>query len=198
MSPGAFSVYNGLCAIAICTQFGISREFSSLVLSKTPVQGRFEIVEGAPGVTFVIDYSHNGISLTKALQTLREYDPNRIICVFGSVGGRTQCRRQELAEAASMYADYSIITADNPDFEDPAEIVSEIASHMNGAEYECIVDRREAILKAIEIARSGDIILFAGKGHETYQLVCGKKLPFSEREIIEEACTQLTLYPNTL
>lgn len=191
MSPGAFSVYNGLCAMGICLSFGVSLDFSVSVLCKTPVQGRFEIVEGMPGVTFVIDYSHNGISLTKALQTLREYEPQRLICVFGSVGGRTQCRRRELGEAAARFADYSVITSDNPDFEDPDSVISDIASFMNGAEYECITDRKDAIIRAVSMAREGDIVLFAGKGHETYQLVCGKKLPFSEREIIEEACAAL-------
>ena len=193
MTPGAFSVYNGLCAMAIVRHFGVSCDFSASVLAHTPVQGRFEIVEGTPGVTFVIDYSHNGISLTKALCTLREYEPERIICVFGSVGSRTQCRRRELAEAASAYADYSIITSDNPDFEEPENVISEIASHMNGAEYECITDRADAIKKAVSMAKEGDIVLFAGKGHETYQLVCGKKLPFSERELIENACAALLL-----
>ena len=191
MTPGAFSVYNGMCAMAICKCFDVSIDYSAMILARTPVQGRFEIVEGKAGSTFVVDYSHNGISLTKALQTLREYEPRRLICVFGSVGGRTQCRRRELAEAASKYADYSIITSDNPDFEEPENIISEIASHMDGAPCECITDRRDAILKAISMAGEGDIVLFAGKGHETYQLVCGRKLPFSEREIIEEACASL-------
>ncbi len=193
MSPGAFSVYNGLCAIGICRQFGVSRELSAQVLAKTPVQGRFEIVEGIPGITFIIDYSHNGFSLTNALCTLREYEPERIICVFGSVGGRTQCRRKELAEAASKYADYCIITSDNPDFESPENVIAEIASHMSGVEYECITDREEAIKKAVSMAKEGDIVLFAGKGHETYQLVCGQKVPFSEREIIEDACASLAV-----
>lgn len=193
MSPGAFSVYNGLCAISICSLFGVSRDFSASVLSHTPVQGRFEIVKGTPGTTFVIDYSHNGISLTKALQTLREYEPERIICVFGSVGGRTECRRQELAEAASEYADYSIITSDNPDFEDPDNVINDIASFMKDSRYECITDRAEAIKRAVTLAWEGDIVLFAGKGHETYQLICGKKVPFCERELIEEACAELAL-----
>lgn len=192
MSPGAFSVYNGLCATAICACLGVSPEISAEVLAKTPVQGRFEIVEGTPGVTFVVDYSHNGLSLTKALCTLRDYEPKRLICVFGSVGGRTQCRRRELAEAASKYADYSIITSDNPDFEDPDAIIAEIASHMGDAPYECITDRRDAIKRAVNMAREGDIVLFAGKGHESYQLICGKKELFSEREIIEETCGVLS------
>ena len=189
MSPGAFSVYNGLCAIAVCSCFGVAPNFSAQILAHTPVQGRFEIVEGIPGITFIIDYSHSGFSLTKALATVREYDPERIICVFGSVGGRTQCRRKELAEAASKYADYSIITSDNPDFEDPENVIAEIAFHMEkGAQFECVTDRKEAVEKAVSMAKRGDVVIFAGKGHETYQLICGEKVPFSEREIIEEAC----------
>ncbi len=194
MSPGYFSVYNGLMAIAICSHFNVTPHFSASVLARTPVQGRFEIVEGTPGITFIVDYSHNGFSLTSALETLRAYEPKRIICVFGSVGSRTQCRRAELAQAASKGADYSIITSDNPDFETPDNIISEIAFHMmDGAEFECITDRHEAIRKAVSIAREGDIILFAGKGHETYQLICGQKVPFCERDIIEEACASLAL-----
>jgi len=193
MSPGAFSVYNGMCAVGICQCLGVPADFCASVLERTPVQGRFEIVEGTPGVTFVIDYSHNGISLTKALQTLREYEPRRIICVFGSVGGRTQCRRRELAEAASEYADYCIITSDNPDFEEPENVIREIASHMGNAEFECITDRADAIKRAVSIAQNGDIVLFAGKGHETYQLICGRKVPFSERQLIEEACAALAV-----
>ena len=189
MSPGSFSVYNGLCAMGVCSCLGVSLNFCASVLARTPVQGRFEIVEGTPGITFIIDYSHSGFSLTNALTTIRAYDPQRIICVFGSVGGRTQCRRQELAQTASRYADYSIITSDNPDYEDPAAVIDEIASHMAmGSEYECIIDREEAIQRAVSIARRGDIVLFAGKGHETYQLLCGQKVPFSERAVIERAC----------
>ncbi len=191
MTPGTFSVYNGLCAIGICSTLGVDPETAAKVLAHTPVQGRFEIVEALPGVTLVIDYSHNGISLTKALLTLRDYEPQRLICVFGSVGGRTECRRQELGEAAAEYADYSIITSDNPDFEDPDKIIADIASFMKGAKYECVTDRDEAIRKAISIAQTGDIILFAGKGHESYQLICGQKVPFSERDIIGDACSQL-------
>ena len=189
MSPGMFSVSNGLAAIAVCESFGIDREFSAGVLERTPVQGRFEIIEGLPERTFVIDYAHNGFSLTHALQTLREYEPQRLICVFGSVGGRTKGRRRELAEAASALADYSILTSDNPDFEAPEAVVNEIASYMSQeSEYECIVDRGAAVRRAVGMAQVGDIVLFAGKGHETYQLVCGHKEPFVEREEILEAC----------
>lgn len=189
MSPGAFSIYNGLAAIAVCVIYGLTVKEAADTLEHTPVQGRFEIVEARPGRTFIIDYSHNGMALTKALKALREYEPKRIICVFGSVGGRTQCRRSELALAASEFADYSIITSDNPDYESPEAIVEEIASHMKeGSAFECVVDRGEAIKRAVEMAEEGDIVLFAGKGHENYQLVRGKKEPFSERERILWEC----------
>ena len=193
LSPGIFSVYNGLAALAVCELFQISRDFAASVLEKTPVQGRFEIVPGIAGRTFIVDYSHNGLSLTSALKTLREYEPSRLICVFGSVGGRTKGRRKELAQAASALADYCIITSDNPDFEPPENVVNDIASYMDAdSNYECVVDRRKAIFRAVELAQEGDIVLFAGKGHETYQLVCGKKQPFVEREIILEACQEFS------
>lgn len=185
LSPGAFSVSDALCAIALCGTQGVTPEVCAAVLQKTPVQGRFEVVEAMPGRTFLIDYAHNGLSLTAALKTLRAYKPHRLVCVFGSVGGRTQGRRAELAEAASRWADYSIITSDNPDDEDPEAITADIASHMApGAAYVCIPDRAAAIRTAVAAAEPGDIVLFAGKGHEDYQLIRGQKVPFVEREHI--------------
>lgn len=189
LSPGKFSVYNALCAMAICSVYGVGKSFSAGILRHTSVQGRFEVVQALPGRTFIIDYAHNGISLTSALKTLREYEPRRIICVFGSVGGRTQGRRRELAEASSALADYTIITSDNPDFEDPVTVCEDIASYMTmGAPYEIIPERQNAVKRAVDMSEDGDIILFAGKGHETYQLICGRKVPFSEREILLAAC----------
>ena len=193
LSPGEFSASDALCAIALCGAFGVSPAQAAQTLAHTPVQGRFEVVEGLPGRTFIVDYSHNGLALTSALKTLRAYNPHKLLCVFGSVGGRTQVRRRELAEAAGAFADYSIITSDNPDFEPPEDVIKEIASHMpEGAPYTCIIDRRDAIRAAIGMAEDGDIILFAGKGHEDYQLINGKKLHFVEREIIKEACAEIS------
>ena len=161
-------------------------------LAHTPVQGRFEVVEGLPGRTFIVDYSHNGLALTSALKTLRAYQPHRLLCVFGSVGGRTQVRRRELAEAASAWADYSILTSDNPDFEDPMAILRDIDACMApDAQYTLIPDRAEAIRTAVQMAQPGDIVLFAGKGHEDYQLIRGQKVPFLERDLIREACKAL-------
>ena len=192
MSPGAFSASDALCAIALCGAFGVTPAQAAATLAHTPVQGRFEVVEGLPGRTFIVDYSHNGLALTSALKTLRAYQPHRLICVFGSVGGRTQVRRKELADASSAYADYSIITSDNPDNEPPEDVIRDIAGHMApGAPYACITDRCDAIYAAVKMAEPGDIVLFAGKGHEDYQLIHGQKQHFVERDIIKEACAKL-------
>ena len=193
MSPGTFSASDALCAVALCGAFGVTPAQAAATLAHTPVQGRFEVVEGLPGRTFIVDYSHNGLALTSALKTLRAYNPHRLLCVFGSVGGRTQVRRKELADASSAYADYTIITSDNPDNEPPEDVIRDIAGHMApGAPYTCITDRREAIYAAVKMAEPGDIVLFAGKGHEDYQLINGKKLHFVEREIIKEACAKIS------
>ncbi len=184
-TPGDFSAYNGLCAIGVASLMGVSVERAASVLQSASITGRFEIVDALHGITFLIDYAHNGLSLTSALRFLREYDPARLICVFGSVGGRTQNRREELARAASALADYSIITSDNPDREDPEEIIKDIITHFDKSKsYEIVVDRTEAVRRAVHMAKEGDIVLFAGKGHETYQLINGKKVPFSERDLI--------------
>ena len=198
MSPGAFSASDALCAIALCGAFGVMPAQAAATLAHTPVQGRFEVVEGLPGRTFIVDYSHNGLSLTSALQTLRAYNPHRLICVFGSVGGRTQVRRRELAEASGRYADYTVITSDNPDNEPPEDVIRDIASYMpSDAPYTCITDRREAIYAAVKMAQPGDIVLFAGKGHEDYQIIHGKKEHFVEREIIKKHMFPLTPIPPT-
>jgi len=191
-TPGAFSLYNGLAAIAACTCCGVTVPECADALRTISVTGRFEVVDAVPGATFLIDYAHNGMSLTSALRELRAYQPKRLICIFGTVGGRTQERRQELAEAASGYADYSIITSDNPNYEDPDIIIAEIVSHMDkNALYTTVTDREEAVRFAVRIAKEGDILLFAGKGHETYQLINGEKRPFSERAIILDEAAKL-------
>ncbi len=186
LSPGAFSVYNGLAALAVCRRYGVELSQAAKTLAGLSVEGRFQVVQGKPGVTFIVDYAHNGLSLESALRVLRQYAPNRLICLFGSVGGRTQGRRRELAEVASQYADLCILTSDNPDYEDPMAILQEILSHYDkSTPYILEPDRAAAVRKACDIAVPGDIVLLAGKGHEDYQLICGQKLPFSERAIIE-------------
>ena len=191
--PGNFSVYNALAAIAACHKCGVKLNQIINVISDVQINGRFETVRALPYATFIIDYAHNEVSLTSALETLRGYDPKRLICLFGSVGGRTKGRRAQLGRVASTLADFSILTSDNPDFENPEDIINDIETQFKGKEnYVKISDRKEAILYAVKMAREGDIFLFAGKGHETYQLVNGDKLRFSEKEILLDACKTLS------
>jgi UDP-N-acetylmuramoyl-L-alanyl-D-glutamate--2,6-diaminopimelate ligase len=192
--PGLFSVYNALLTAAICKSVGLSVFRTVKLLPTVSIDGRFEVVDALPDATFVIDYAHNGASLSAALTALREYNPSRLICLFGSVGGRTFGRRHELGEVAASLADLCIITSDNPDSESPAKIIDEIAECFDkdgSCPFVKITDRRDAIRYAVKNAKAGDIILLAGKGHEDYQLINGKKLPFSERAIILEAAEEL-------
>ena len=187
--PGKFNVYNALAAIAVCRECGLSHERILQAMPDIYIKGRFELVQALPYATFIIDYAHNRVSLTSALETLRLYEPKRLICLFGSVGGRTQGRRAELGSVGAALADLCILTSDNPDAEDPEKIIDDIASQFTtgSCPYIRIPDRAEALRYAISIAREGDVFLLAGKGHETYQLIFGQKLPFSERAILTEA-----------
>ena len=124
--PGKFSVYNALAAIAVCRECGVDLKTVTKAISEAQIKGRFETVQALPYSTFIIDYAHNEVSLTSALETLRSYNPKRLICLFGSVGGRTKGRRAELGRTAAALADFSIITSDNPDFENPDDILRDI------------------------------------------------------------------------
>ena len=193
--PGDFNASNALAATAVCISIGIKFDKILSALSGVSMRGRFEVVDALPYATFVIDYAHNGVSLRSVLSTLRKYEPERLICVFGSVGGRTKLRRAELGTVASEMCDFCIITSDNPDNEDPMQIIDEIAESFSedGCDYVKIPSRREAVLYAVKNARKDDIILFAGKGHEEYQLICGKREYFCERETIIEGAFSMLL-----
>lgn len=188
--PGEFSVYNALTAIAVCMRFGLSAGRIAKLMRHIRIKGRFETHELPNGATVVIDYAHNGVSLKAALTALRIYKPNRLICLFGAIGGRTQMRRAELGLVASRDADFCILTSDNPDNESPSVIIGEIATYFTAGTcpYVAIPDRKEAIEYALKNSQKGDIILLAGKGHESYQIVCGVRESFSEAEIVEEYC----------
>ncbi len=188
--PGEFSVYNALTALAVCRRLGLETEIIIEAMKNVRVKGRFETYDLPNGATVVIDYAHNGVSLKAALTALRNYSPTRLICLFGSIGGRTRMRRAELGLVASRDADFCILTSDNPDNEPPASIIGEIASYFTAGTcpYVAIPDRKKAIEYALENSKQGDIILLAGKGHETYQLICGKRESFSEADIIREYC----------
>lgn len=185
--PGRFNILNALAAVSTLECCGIDRiNTAALLASVSPVKGRLERVGDISDRMFVIDYAHNGISLSLTLSTLREYRPKRLVCLFGSIGGRAELRRKELAEASRRYADFSIITTDNPDFEDEQKIIDDIASYMGDSLYIKITDREEAVRYAVKNSLPGDIVLFAGKGHEDYQIVKGEHVYFCERDIIED------------
>ncbi len=190
--PGEFSVFNAMTALAVCRRLGLALDGLIKTMQKVKIKGRFEAIELPNGATAVIDYAHNGVSLKAALTALRVYDPNRLICLFGSIGGRTSMRRAELGLVASRDADFCVITSDNPDSEPPSLIIGEIASYFTAGScpYIAIPDRKKAILYALENSKQGDIILLAGKGHETYQLISGVREHFSESEIINEYCAK--------
>lgn len=184
--PGAFNVKNALCAIALaCEAFHVSVEAACESLENATVPGRFETVFH-DHVLYIIDYAHNGVSMASMLDLLRDYHPTRLICLFGSVGERTKERRRELAEAAGLRADLCILTSDNPGREDPEAILREIDTAF--PEGSCprviIPDRAEAVAYAVANARAGDMILLAGKGHETYQLLGAEKVPYSDMETL--------------
>ena len=191
---GDFSVYNALTAIAVSKRLGLDAKQIAESMKNVKIEGRFETYALPNGATAVIDYAHNGVSLKAALTSLREYSPSKLICLFGSVGGRTKMRRAELGLVASQDADLCILTSDNPNNEPPAAIIAEIASYFTAGScpYVAITDRKEAIEYALSISKEGDIILLAGKGHENYQLICGKREPFSEAQIIKDYCENYT------
>lgn len=190
--PGAYNVQNALAALTVvCERFGVSCAEARKALATAVAEGRFEAIThpALPDTTFVIDYAHNGASLTAILDALRAYNPKRLICLFGSVGGRTKERRRDLAEAAGIRCDLCILTSDNPAGESPEAIMDDIDSAF--PEGSCprvkIADREQAIRYAVEIAREGDMILLAGKGHEDYQLIGVDRVPFSENRILRDA-----------
>ena len=155
-------------------------------VSDLRAEGRCEAVPIQGAGTFVIDYAHNGASLAAALQGLRPYVAGKLYCLFGAVGERSQCRRRDMALAASSYADFSVITEDNPGDEDPATIFEEILKGFPRRSCVTVIpDREAAILHLLRISKEGDIVLLAGKGNEGYQLRGASRCPFSEVEILE-------------
>ncbi len=186
--PGRFSVYNALTAIAVCSHFRVEIPGIKKALLGAHVKGRIERVPVSDKFTLLIDYAHNGMSLKSLLTTLREYEPGRLVCLFGCGGNRDRTRRFEMGEISGKYADFSIITSDNPRNEKPEAIIADIRTGIDKTDgkYIEIPDRKEAIAYAIDNGQPGDIIVLAGKGHEDYQEICGVKHPMDERVLIAE------------
>ena len=187
-TPGRFSVYNALTAIAICRHFHVKEENIKKALLSAHVKGRIEMVRVSDVFTLLIDYAHNAMALQSLLGTLKEYEPERLVCLFGCGGNRSKMRRYEMGEVSGRLADLTIITSDNPRFEDPQDIMEDIKVGMarTDGKYVEICDRKEAIRYAIENGQPGDIIVLAGKGHEDYQEIRGVKYPMDERVLIKE------------
>lgn len=187
-TPGRFSVYNALCAIAICAHFHVTVPEIQAALLQAHVRGRIELVKVSDRFTVMIDYAHNAAALESLLKSLREYEPARLVTLFGCGGNRSKLRRYEMGEVSGRLSDFTIITSDNPRFEEPEAIIDDIVTGMKrtSGQYITIPDRREAIAYALHHAQPGDLIILAGKGHEDYQEIRGKKYPMDERVIIRE------------
>lgn len=188
-TPGKFSVYNALTAISICRHFQVKEEVICKALLQAKVRGRIEMVKVSDEFTVMIDYAHNAMSLKSILETLREYEPHRLVCVFGCGGNRSKYRRYEMGEVSGKLADLTIITSDNPRFEEPLDIIQDIKTGMKKTQgaYVEICDRKEAIAYALHHAQPGDIVIIAGKGHEDYQEIKGVKYPMDDRQLIQES-----------
>lgn len=186
--PGEFSVYNSLTAIAVCRHFDVPAEEIKKALKVAKVKGRIEMVKVSDDFTLMIDYAHNAMSLESLLATLRDYDPGRLVTVFGCGGNRSRTRRFEMGEVSGKLADFTVITSDNPRFEEPQAIIDDIITGIERTDgkYTAICDRKEAIRYAIENGRPGDVIILAGKGHETYQEIKGVKYDMDDRVLIAE------------
>lgn len=191
--PGRFSVYNSLTAIAVCHHFRVDEEDMRAALKEAKVKGRIELVKVSDDFTLMIDYAHNAMSLESLLATLKEYEPGRLVCLFGCGGNRSKLRRYEMGEVSGRLADLTIITSDNPRNEEPQAIIDDIKIGIGKTDgnYVEIADRKEAIRYAIANGRPGDVIVLAGKGHEDYQEIRGKKYHMDERELIAEVVEEL-------
>ncbi len=187
-SPGKFSVYNALTAIALCRHFDIPNQTILEALRTAHVRGRIELVPVSSEFTVLIDYAHNAMALESLLTTLKEYEPKRLVCVFGCGGSRSKLRRFDMGRVSGRLADLTIITSDNPRDEEPLDIIADIKTGLleTGGEFVEICDRREAVAYAIAHAKPKDVIIIAGKGHEDYQEIKGVKYPMDDRLIIAD------------
>lgn len=185
--PGVFNVENALVASAVAHLCGISADVIDAGLRKVSVKGRTQLIrETSHFATFLIDYAHNALSMESLLSMLKGYKPKRLICLFGGGGNKPKQRRYDMGEMAGKYADLTILTTDNPRFEEVENINNDIICGLNvyNGKYEIIIDRKEAIEHLIDTAEKGDIVALIGKGHEDYQDIKGVKYYFCEEQII--------------
>jgi UDP-N-acetylmuramoyl-L-alanyl-D-glutamate--2,6-diaminopimelate ligase len=185
---GRFNVANSVAALAGANALGISLRDAVLSLGKSPqVPGRLELVPAKRQFQVFVDYAHTPDALRNVLKTLRELEPHRLIVVFGCGGNRDRQKRPLMGEIADRHADYAIITSDNPRGEDPDAIIDETEKGFRSTRYEKHVDRTEAIRRAIALAQPRDIVLIAGKGHESYQEFADHTVPFDDIQVARRA-----------
>jgi len=187
---GRYNVENALAATAVALAAGIGLDAIVERLRSAPQpSGRMEAIVTAP-FTVLIDFAHTPDALRRALAALKPLTAGRLIVVFGAGGDRDAAKRRPMAEAVRSAADVIVLTSDNPRTEDPEKILDDLAAGLAGATYERVVDRREAISRALRMARPGDTVVLAGKGHERYQVVGTQKRPCDEREIVAECLAE--------
>lgn len=191
--PGEFSVYNSLCAIAITKHFNVDDDKLKEALLNVRVPGRVEMVNISDEYMAMVDFAHNAMSLKSLLVTLKEYNPKRIVTLFGCGGERSELRRTEMGAVSGQFSDFTIITSDNPKSENPERIMEQIEEGLKpySDKYVKITDRVEAVEYAIKNALPGDMLVFAGKGHETYQETAQGKMPYNERETVLNAAAKI-------
>lgn len=188
-SPGKFTVYNVLATIGACYALGIDiEEILNLIVNIKKVSGRIESVKNSLNKNIIVDYAHTPDALEKLLVMAKDITKGKIIVVFGCGGDRDRTKRPLMGMVVGEFADYTIITSDNPRTEDPNKIINDIEEGMKfiNAPYQKIIDRRKAIERALEILEEDDLLIIAGKGHEDYQIIGDTKIHFDDREIVKE------------
>ena len=191
--PGRFTVYNALVAIGVCGIMEIPCKYVKEGLEKVSVPGRAEIVTTNENFAVIVDYAHTADSLENILNAVKEFTAGRVVCVFGCGGNRDRVRRFGMGEVSGKIADFTIITSDNPRSEDPLAIINDIETGImkTDAKYIKIIDRREAIKYAIKNAKPDDVVVIAGKGHETYQIFKDKTIHFDDKEVAGEILEEI-------
>ena len=186
--PGKFSVYNALAGVGACAALGLSDDelMKGLMLVRG-VKGRAEVVPTGEKYTVMIDYAHTPDGIENILKAIKGFAKSKVIIVFGCGGDRDKDKRPKMGKIASELADFCVVTSDNPRSENPEDIIKDILPGFeNKDSYVAITDRTEAIKYALSIAKEGDVVLLAGKGHETYQDIMGEKIHYDEREIVKK------------
>lgn len=192
--PGRFSVYNSLCAAAIALSIGFGFEDTVVAIGKSNgVKGRIEVVPTNTDYTVIIDYAHSPDGLENIISSLKEIAKGRVVTVFGCGGDRDATKRPKMGAIAAKLSDFCVVTSDNPRSENPSKIIEDILVGMEGTKtpYQVVENRKEAIAWAMHHAKADDIILLAGKGHETYQILPTGTIHFDEREVIADVLEEM-------